>query len=341
MRPASPAATGSTTRPSRPRCANSTASTPRCSPPAQRGLLSKLFGKRDQDAVRGLYLWGGVGRGKTFLIDLFFDALPIAAQAPHPLPPLHARGARAAARARRRTRPAQLRSRSEWRRQLRVLVLDEFFVSDIGDAMLLGRLLERLFAEGVALVTSSNTAPQAAVPGRPAARALPAGDRADRAALRRRPPRQPARLPPARADQVAGLPRAARRAVGRLAGRALGRAQPRQPARGTARSWSTAATSRCAAWPKATPGSTSPRCAKARARPPTTSRLAREFHTVLLGGIPRFDAHQRRRGAALRAPGRRVLRPPRQPGLHRRRRAARAVRRRTPARTRSSAPPRA
>jgi cell division protein ZapE len=49
----------------------------------------------------------------------------------------------------------------QWRDSLRVLVLDEFFVSDIGDAMLLGRLLERLFAEGVVLVTSSNAAPQA------------------------------------------------------------------------------------------------------------------------------------------------------------------------------------
>jgi len=48
-----------------------------------------------------------------------------------------------------------------WRQQWRVLVLDEFFVIDIGDAMLLGRLLERLFAEGVTLVTSSNTAPLA------------------------------------------------------------------------------------------------------------------------------------------------------------------------------------
>ena len=45
------------------------------------------------------------------------------------------------------------------KRGLRVLVLDEFFVSDIGDAMLLGRLLERMFAEGVVLVTSSNAAP--------------------------------------------------------------------------------------------------------------------------------------------------------------------------------------
>ena len=48
----------------------------------------------------------------------------------------------------------------EWRQRLRVLVLDEFFVIDIGDAMLLGRLLEKLFDEGVVLVTSSNAAPQ-------------------------------------------------------------------------------------------------------------------------------------------------------------------------------------
>jgi cell division protein ZapE len=53
----------------------------------------------------------------------------------------------------------------EWRQTLRVLVLDEFFVSDIGDAMLLARLLERLFAEGVVLVTSSNAAPSALYPG--------------------------------------------------------------------------------------------------------------------------------------------------------------------------------
>ena len=122
------------------------------------GLFERLFGADAQPAPHGLYLWGGVGRGKTFLIDLFFDGLPL--------------------REKRRThfhrfmREVHQRLREhagerdplaaiarQWREMLRVLVLDEFFVSDIGDAMLLGRLLERLFAEGVVLVTSSNAAP--------------------------------------------------------------------------------------------------------------------------------------------------------------------------------------
>lgn len=125
-------------------------------PPSQ-SLFDRLRGK-PRDGVRGLYLWGGVGRGKTFLIDLFYETLPI--------------------REKRRTHfhrfmrevHAQLRAHTgesdplakiarQWREDLRVLVLDEFFVIDIGDAMLLGRLLDRLFAEGVTLVTTSNTAP--------------------------------------------------------------------------------------------------------------------------------------------------------------------------------------
>ena len=127
-------------------------------PVAGPGWLDRLFGAQAPPAPAGLYLWGGVGRGKTFLIDLFFDGLPL--------------------REKRRThfhrfmREVHERLREhagerdplaaiarQWRASLRVLVLDEFFVSDIGDAMLLGRLLERLFAEGVVLVTSSNAAP--------------------------------------------------------------------------------------------------------------------------------------------------------------------------------------
>ena len=127
-------------------------------PRAPAGLLGRLFARPVEPPAPGLYLWGGVGRGKTFLIDLFFEGLPI--------------------REKRRTHfhrfmrdvHAQLRVHAgerdplaaiarAWRTELRVLVLDEFFVSDIGDAMLLGRLLERLFDEGVVLVTTSNARP--------------------------------------------------------------------------------------------------------------------------------------------------------------------------------------
>jgi len=129
--------------------------------PAPRpGAFARLFGAQAPPAPRGLYLWGGVGRGKTFLIDLFFDGLPA--------------GEKRRTHFHRFMREVHQRLREhagqrdplatiakEWRASLRVLVLDEFFVSDIGDAMLLGRLLEHLFAEGVVLVTSSNAAPGA------------------------------------------------------------------------------------------------------------------------------------------------------------------------------------
>ena len=135
---------------------------------APRGsLFGRLFGGGEA-TVDGLYLWGGVGRGKTFLIDLFYAGLPL----PESKPGGDARGGKRRTHFHRFMRSVHERLRAhagerdplatiarEWRAQLRVLVLDEFFVSDIGDAMLLGRLLERLFAEGVVLVTSSNTAP--------------------------------------------------------------------------------------------------------------------------------------------------------------------------------------
>jgi cell division protein ZapE len=109
--------------------------------------------------VKGLYLWGGVGRGKTFLVDLFYDTLPIEhKRRTH----FHRfmRGVHEQLREHAGQADPLARIAREWRGNLRVLVLDEFFVTDIGDAMLLGRLLERLFAEGVTLVTTSNTAPQ-------------------------------------------------------------------------------------------------------------------------------------------------------------------------------------
>lgn len=127
-------------------------------PPPRKGLLDALFGKPVTTSPNGLYLWGGVGRGKTFLIDLFYAGLPIGEKRRTHfhrfMREVHER-----LRAHAGERDPLAAIAREWRSTLRVLVLDEFFVSDIGDAMLLGRLLERLFDEGTILVTSSNAAP--------------------------------------------------------------------------------------------------------------------------------------------------------------------------------------
>lgn len=127
-------------------------------PQPRKGLLDALFGKPVTPSPNGLYLWGGVGRGKTFLIDLFHSGLPIREKRrTHFHRFMREVHERLRAHAGERD-PLAVIAR-EWRTSLRVLVLDEFFVSDIGDAMLLGRLLERLFEEGIILVTSSNAAP--------------------------------------------------------------------------------------------------------------------------------------------------------------------------------------
>ncbi len=121
------------------------------------GLFARLLGKRDA-APKGLYLWGGVGRGKTFLVDLFFDTLPVAGKRRTHFHRFM-REVHAQLRAHAGERDPLAAIARQWGGELRVLVLDEFFVSDIGDAMLLARLLDGLFAEGVVLVTTSNTPP--------------------------------------------------------------------------------------------------------------------------------------------------------------------------------------
>ena len=123
------------------------------------GLFARWLGKATPaPAPHGLYLWGGLGRGKTFLIDLFHDGLPgVAKRRTH----FHRfmREVHERLRAHEGERDPLAAIARELRGSLRVLVLDEFMVTDIGDAMLLARLLEHLFAEGVVLVTTSNVAP--------------------------------------------------------------------------------------------------------------------------------------------------------------------------------------
>lgn len=126
----------------------------------QAGLFTRLARRlRGEAPVRGLYLWGGVGRGKTFLVDLFFNHLDLSEKRR-----IHYHRFMGEVHERIRALGAQAdplaQIAADEAQRCRLLCLDEFFVSDIGDAMLLGRLLEHLFARGVTLVTTSNTAPE-------------------------------------------------------------------------------------------------------------------------------------------------------------------------------------
>jgi cell division protein ZapE len=122
------------------------------------GRLKSLLAGEERQVVQGLYLWGSVGRGKTFLMDLF------AASLPHGIA-LRRHFHRFMGEVHERLR--ELGERQDplvevaagIAQRCRVLCLDEFLVNDIGDAMILANLLEALFARGVTLVTTSNTAP--------------------------------------------------------------------------------------------------------------------------------------------------------------------------------------
>ena len=121
------------------------------------GWWHKVRGKQ-REPVTGLYLWGGVGRGKTWLMDLFFDRLPGKhKQRIH----FHRFMARVHTRlaAMPNVRDPLPEIARQWAKQCRVLCFDEFFVADIADAMLLSGLLQALFAEGVTLIATSNVPP--------------------------------------------------------------------------------------------------------------------------------------------------------------------------------------
>ena len=121
-------------------------------------LRQRLWPRRGRSGPRGIYLWGGVGRGKTWLMDLFFDSLTHTPRRRlhfhHLMRDVH----EGLAAIRMRQEPLSVLARRMARRA-RVWYLDELQVNDIGDAMILGGLLEELLRQGITLVVTSNQPP--------------------------------------------------------------------------------------------------------------------------------------------------------------------------------------
>jgi len=124
------------------------------------GLLRRLLPAPPvQQPVRGAYLWGGVGRGKTLLMDLFFASLPFDDKVRYHFHRIMSRVHGQLAGLRDTPDPLALIA-DDFARDARVICFDEFFVADIADAMLLGRFIEALLQRGVTLVATSNSAPE-------------------------------------------------------------------------------------------------------------------------------------------------------------------------------------
>lgn len=122
----------------------------------KRGLHFKWL--RQPTPVRGVYLWGSVGAGKTMLMDLFYNALPengkIRLHFHRFMQEVHA-----LLRQFQGQKNPLLRVAKDFAIRADVLCFDEFIVNDIGDAMLLSGLLQAMLAEGITLITTSNCEP--------------------------------------------------------------------------------------------------------------------------------------------------------------------------------------
>jgi len=142
---------------------------PEPSPPSAlaggwKSRVKGLFGRQDPPAepvvpdIQGLYFWGGVGRGKTYLVDTFYESLPFPRKMRTHFHRFMQRVHSELTHCKGHKNPLQLIA-AKFADEARVICFDEFFVKDITDAMILANLLESLFEHGVVLVATSNIVP--------------------------------------------------------------------------------------------------------------------------------------------------------------------------------------